>query len=285
MKSSVASHEFGDIRTPLGVPRTARREPPRAVWRLILDGRAPGPWNMGMDEALLASVVAGGPPTLRLYRWQGAWLSLGYSQRVTSERLVACRRAGVGVVRRVTGGRAVLHGGDLTYTIVASESELPEGLSASYAVVCRGLLAALAQLGVRADSAPGEEPGARGRDFDCFASAAGHEVCVAGKKLAGSAQRRVAGGVLQHGSIRAVPDPTRVSRASGVGLRAATSLAELGCEPDAATFEQACIAGFSEALDCEFEFDVATPAERSQASARRGSPSSPSAVVSGPLTS
>ena len=72
---------------------------------------------MGMDEALLASVVAGGPPTLRLYRWQGAWLSLGYSQRLSSRRLAACRQAGVGVVRRVTGGRAVLHGGDLTYAV------------------------------------------------------------------------------------------------------------------------------------------------------------------------
>ncbi len=232
-----------------------------------------------MDEALLASVVAGGRPTLRLYRWHGAWLSLGYNQRLSSERVAVCRRAGVGVVRRVTGGRAVLHGGDLTYAIFAGASELPDGLSASYEVVCRALLAALDCIGVRADSASGEATGAPSREFDCFASAAGHEICVRGRKLVGSAQRRVAGGVLQHGSIRVVPDPPRVSLASGVALSGATSLTQLGREPEAGALEQACIAGFSEVLCCGFELDFATPAERSRASARDVSPTSGTAVV------
>jgi len=78
----------------------------------------------------------------------------------------------------VTGGRAVLHGGDLTYTIAANDSKLPRGLSASYAVVCRALLSALDRLEVRADSASGKRPGAPAKEFDCFASAAGHEICV-----------------------------------------------------------------------------------------------------------
>jgi lipoate-protein ligase A len=237
---------------------------------------------MGMDEALLASVVAGGPPTLRLYRWQGAWLSLGYSQRLSSRRLAACRQAGVGVVRRVTGGRAVLHGGDLTYAVAASESELPDGLSASYAIVCHALRTALDQVGVCADFAPGEAAAPPGSDFDCFARAAEHEICVGGKKLAGSAQRRAGGAVLQHGSIRVVPDPRAVLSACGVSLGGATSLAQLGSEPAAGALEQACIDGFSVALQCGFELDAATPAERSQAFAREGCPTASSKVAHRP---
>ncbi|MFP8879437.1 MAG: hypothetical protein VCE43_08200 [Myxococcota bacterium] len=222
-----------------------------------------------MDEALLASVVSGGPPTLRLYRWQGAWLSLGYSQQLSPERLAACHRAGVGIVGRATGGRAVLHGGDLTYTIVAGESELPDGLSASYAVVCRALLSALFRIGVGADLAPGGTAGVSAREFDCFAHAAGHEICVQGKKLAGSAQRRSGGGVLQHGSIRVLPDLPGVARVCGVASGGATSLAELGRLPAAGALEQACIAGFTEVLGCRFELDLPSPVERSRASARK----------------
>ncbi len=88
-------------------------------WRLIVDGRANGEWNMGVDESLLKTAVTAGTPTLRFYRWRGPWLSLGYSQRPQAELYAACSRAGVGVVRRVTGGRAVLHGEDLTYAIAA----------------------------------------------------------------------------------------------------------------------------------------------------------------------
>lgn len=223
---------------------------------------------MGMDEALLASVVAGGPPTLRLYRWQGAWLSLGYSQHLSPERLAACHRVGAGVVGRVTGGRAVLHGGDLTYTIAAHESELPEGLSASYAVVCRALLCALDRIDVQADPAPEPTP-ELARGFDCFASAAGHEICVQGKKLAGSAQRRVSGGLLQHGSIRVVPDAARVASACGIAADEATSLAQLGREPAPGALEQACIAGFSDVLGCSFELEIPTRGERSQAADRK----------------
>jgi lipoate-protein ligase A len=238
------------------------------VWRLILDGPGSGTWNMGMDEALLASAVAGGPPTLRLYRWQGPWLSLGYGQCLSKERAERCQRAGVGVVRRVTGGRAVLHGGDLTYTVAAHTSALPDGLSASYAAVCRGLLAALDRIGVRADSAPVDADRGPIRDFDCFAHAAEHEVCVLGKKLAGSAQRRATGGVLQHGSIRLVPDPSRIVEACGLSGGGATSLFELGHVPEPGALEQACADGFSAAFGCRLTTDVPTENERLQASAR-----------------
>jgi lipoate-protein ligase A len=189
---------------------------------------------MAVDEALLASAAKGAPPTLRLYAWSGPWLSLGHAQRFDDAALAACRRAGVEVVRRVTGGRAVLHGADLTYAVTAPESALPAGLDASYRVLSDALLAALRELGVDAErAAAGPVALADAHGFDCFAEAANDELCVGGRKLAGNAQRRAGGALLQHGSIRLAADPVGAAHGAGTGA-GATSLAELGLEPLAA---------------------------------------------------
>jgi lipoate-protein ligase A len=186
---------------------------------------------MAVDEVLLASAAAGGAPTLRLYRWRGPWLSLGYAQTLSTERRAACRAAGVGVVRRATGGRAVLHGADLTYAVAAPARCLPSGLEASYRVLSEALLDALRAVGAEAERAvPAPAAGPHGAPFDCFAEAAAEELVAGGRKLVGSAQRRVGGpggALLQHGSIRLAPDPPAAARASGLG-RGATSLVELG---------------------------------------------------------
>jgi lipoate-protein ligase A len=201
-------------------------------WRLLVDRRpATGWWNMAVDEVLLATAAAGGPPALRLYRWRGPWLSLGYAQPFAPERLAACARAGVGVVRRATGGLAVLHGADLTYAVAVPARLLPPGLEASYRSISDALLEALAAIGVEATRAArgGPVPDA----FDCFGAPAAEELCADGRKLVGSAQRRTGpragdgGAVLQHGSIRLAPDPPAAARAAGLGA-GATSLAELG---------------------------------------------------------
>jgi lipoate-protein ligase A len=84
---------------------------------------------MGFDEAMLRTAASDGIATLRLYTWDGPWLSLGYAQRrIEAERMAACEQAGVGIVRRTTGGRAVLHGNDLTYSLAAPEAMLRPGL-------------------------------------------------------------------------------------------------------------------------------------------------------------
>ena len=124
-------------------------------WRLLLDGAAPGPFNMGVDEALLASAIRDGTPSLRFYAWQGSWLSLGYAQVLDAAQASRLRAAGVGWVRRVTGGRAVLHGSDLTYSMAAREDALPSGVRASYTVVADALLGALRSLGVSAPAGGG----------------------------------------------------------------------------------------------------------------------------------
>jgi lipoate-protein ligase A len=220
---------------------------------------------MGVDEALLASAVRTGRPSLRFYRWQGPWLSLGYGQVLDRGRIEACGRAGVGVVRRVTGGRAVLHGSDLSYSLTAREDQLPAGLTASYELVAGILIGALEALGVEAVASPfprGREAfqqrfqidpkRAVGRsergDFDCFARPAGGEICVGGRKLAGSAQRRAKGGILQHGSIRLAPDPLEARRASSLSGAGATSLTELGANSDPEVLQAACVEAFAQAL-------------------------------------
>ena len=220
-------------------------------WRLLIDGSASGPYNMGVDEALLETALRDGRPSVRFYSWRGPWLSLGYGQPRSAKR--ASTPLGVGVVRRSTGGRAVLHGGDLTYALAAPASLLPDGLRPTYALIAAAVLAALGDLGVVAERIAAPLIAAGDSEFDCFAAPATDELCVGGRKLVGSAQRRVGGGVLQHGSIRVTPDLPWVRAALGLGDGAATSLAELQCTASLDDLRRACIRSFGEALDARFE--------------------------------
>jgi lipoate-protein ligase A len=241
-------------------------------WRLLLDGPAGGIWNMGVDEALLASAAGSGMPTLRLYAWQGPWLSLGYGQRLGAERLAACAAAGVGVVRRATGGLAVLHGADLTYAVAAPERLLPAGLRPTYEILATALLAALRSLGVDAQRSAAAAAHAGPGGFDCFAEPAADELCVGGRKLVGSAQRRGSGGVLQHGSLRLAPDPDAARRVTGLGGAGATSLQELGCSIALERLHSALIEAFAAALDARLERGVLAPSEASLAAQRGTDP-------------
>jgi lipoate-protein ligase A len=253
-------------------------------WRLIVHEASDGAWNMGVDEALLASAVCTGRPSLRFYRWQGPWLSLGYGQVLDRGRIEACDRAGVGVVRRVTGGRAVLHGRDLCYALAAREDQLPAGLTASYELVAGVLIRALEALGVEAVASPPprrreafpqrfqfDSKRAVGHpergDFDCFARPAGREICAGGRKLAGSAQRRAKGGILQHGSIRLAPDPPEARRASSLSGAGATSLTELGANSDPEVLRVACVEAFAQALG-GLEVGALTAEDRAEADER-----------------
>lgn len=203
-------------------------------WRLLIEPTpTTGWWNMAVDEVLLAGTAAGAAPVLRLYRWDGPWLSLGYGQPLHDATAAACRDVGVEVLRRVTGGRAVLHGADLTYGVAAPAAALPAGLDASYRLLSDAIRLALRELGVDAERAPAAAAIAPSAGFDCFASPATDEICVGGRKLAGSAQRRAAGAVLQHGSIRIEPDPVAFARAVGLGP-GAISLQQLGVSADRA---------------------------------------------------
>ena len=178
---------------------------------------------MGVDEALLSSAVAGGCPTLRLYRWLGAVALARLRATLRGERRLGLRRAGVGVVRRVTGGRAVYSTAAISPTR-SRRAKRPccrRGCTPPTSSWPRPCSAALAGSGSTRRPAP-RLAGRfrRGRagpeGLRLLREPAGDELCVGGRKLVGSAQRRAGGGVLQHGSIRLQPDPPAIRRAAGL---------------------------------------------------------------------
>ena len=178
------------------------------AWRFLNTGFLDGPMNMSIDRALLEGVELGtSPPTVRVFGWTPPTVSAGHSQDVARELdMEACARAGVGVVRRPTGGRAVLHAGELTYSVVGPSREPPLGASImeTYLAIARALVAGLRELGAECElERAGSETRVRGEGASppCFAGAGRFEVVVEGRKLVGSAQRRVGNAVLQHGSL------------------------------------------------------------------------------------
>jgi lipoate-protein ligase A len=143
---------------------------------------------------------------LRLYRWSSPALSIGYAQdRDRDVDTEACRERGIAVIRRITGGRAVLHDAEVTYSVSAPAGQpgFGSGLDAAYRRIAAGLVAGLRLLGLPASpAAPGlRSPAPGSRPAACFAATSRHEIAVDGRKLVGSAQRREGGAFLQHGSI------------------------------------------------------------------------------------
>jgi len=218
-----------------------------ASWRLLLTPAMPAAWNMACDEALGEAVRAGRSlPVVRFFQWNPPAVSFGYSQRIAREVDVdLVRRDGIGMVRRVTGGRAVLHADEITYSVICRESDpvAAGGITATYARISEGLATGLRACGVPADLARASDPAAplRAREatLPCFGSTARAEVVVAERKLIGSAQHRMRGLMIQHGSILLGPrhrDLVRYLRADGDARErfarrleeSTTSLAELG---------------------------------------------------------
>ena len=174
-----------------------------AVWRLLIHPGGSPSWNMAVDEALLRCRADSGEdalPVLRFYSWNPPALSLGYFQRKDGIDWQALERMGIQPVRRITGGRAVLHWEDFTYSVVAEAGkDTPLELKSSYLYLCRGLLEAFSSLGIEAGL--GSEERGLGRQASCFAVAAPSDITWQGKKFVGSAQTRMGAFLLQHGSI------------------------------------------------------------------------------------
>jgi lipoate-protein ligase A len=179
-------------------------------WRVIDTGIAAAATNMAIDEAIMLAHAAGdAPPTLRFYGWEPAAVSIGYFQQAEKDiDIDACAAAGVSVVRRLTGGRAVLHDMELTYSIVVKDAEpaIPSAVIASYGHFSTGLLAGLRLLGINAEMslsrhAYGRNRGNQVSSAACFDTPSNYEVTYDGRKLVGSAQVRKHGVILQHGSV------------------------------------------------------------------------------------
>jgi lipoyl(octanoyl) transferase len=256
---------------------------PRPQWRLLDTGPADGFTNMAIDEAILDKYAAeGGLPTLRFYTWSPPTLSLGYGQPIESDiNLTQCQALGIDVVRRPTGGRAVLHDHELTYSVVirADDPRVTSGVLAAYLTISQALIRGLSYLGIAAELLPLRRGAVLPSDDAspvCFATPSSYEVAVGGRKIIGSAQRRARGVIMQHGSIPISHDLDKmraVFSSSPRGSRSAhreleyqahmTSLQEAGgCVYHYAEVVAALTRGIAEAWEVDLLPSQLTAAER-----------------------
>ncbi|MBC8163831.1 MAG: lipoate--protein ligase family protein [Roseiflexaceae bacterium] len=237
--------------------------------RLLIDPPLDGATNMARDEALLQLHARGeAPATLRLYAWSPACLSLGRFQRAGEIDSVRCEHAGVTVVRRPSGGRALLHDHELTYALVTRvDAALGQGrVAQSYQRISAGLLAGLTRLGAEmkiaqacatANTKGAEQkstiaacatPSAAKSSAACYDTAAAYELQVDGRKLVGSAQTRFEHALLQHGAIPLTPHAERLCALlrrppADLEARMVTLEGALGRLPGSAELIEALVAG------------------------------------------
>lgn len=249
-----------------------------AQWRLVKTEPAAGAWNMAEDEAILEAIGDGSVlPTLRLYAWDPPCLSLGFAQPAADVDLAALEGRGWQLVRRPTGGRAILHTDELTYAVMAplGEPRVAGSVLESYSRLARALVNALQRLGLPAQAdkeytLPWET---QAGGAVCFEVPSNYEITVAGKKLVGSAQARRKEGVLQHGSLPLGGDLTRITqglvyrdetsraRAADRLLAHAANAEMLGQNITWAAAAEAFVLAFQETLNLEFLESSLTPGE------------------------
>jgi len=243
------------------------------VWRYVDTGALPGALNMAVDQAILGLHANGkSPPTLRLYQWSPPAVSLGFCQKNQNLDMAACRRLGIGVVRRPSGGRAVLHLGDLTYAVIAGTADgMPSAVTAAYRLICDGLLQGFHRLGI--DARMGRGVMKPPQHEICFLRGTLGSIMYRDRKFVGSAQTWHASSMLQHGSIILLPQIETLldiwpgSADSPAELRAKLegriiSLQEiLGQLPEMEEVKAAIREGIAQALGIRFVPGELTPGE------------------------
>jgi lipoate-protein ligase A len=289
------------LKSAILLDREAHGQDRSSTWRLLVDEGLSGAMNMALDEALLESAIDGGSPTLRFYTWRPAALSLGVNQPLGEVDPAACDRLGFDIVRRLTGGRAVLHQDELTYSIAARAADplVSGGVVESYRKISAALVAGLRLLGARVELSPpdralhaslararresdladGQAPPEGGsHGAICFDASSDYELTSGGRKLVGSAQARRGGALLQHGSILLDVDweawiSVFAFRTEAGRLRALRNLPsrmtslreELGRTVSEQEVREALLSGFSSAFAIDLEPGEATHAELARA--------------------
>ncbi len=241
-----------------------------STWRLLYTPPSSGAWNMAADEAILDHIHRGESiSTLRLYSWNPPCLSLGHAQSFKDVDVERLHAHGWDVVRRVTGGRAILHTDELTYSVTGSADEpvLSGGVLESYNRLAQALLHAVRELSVPVEMKEHED-GHTQQNLNpvCFEVPSTYEITVDGKKLIGSAQARKKEGVLQHGSLPLTGDLTRICDAlvfeneaarqnakERLLARATTVESVLGVGIDWERAAQSLVHGFEAELEIQFE--------------------------------
>jgi len=232
------------------------------TWRLLQTGYLSAAENMAIDRAILVAHSKGlVPPTVRFYGWKPAAISLGYFQQLQEEvDLDACNNFGVEYVRRITGGGAVFHEDELTYSIIVTEKhpKISKNILESYGTICGAVMNGLTHLDINSQYAPI------------------NDILVAGKKISGNAQTRKQQTVLQHGTILMdvdvekmfallkVPNEKIKDKLISDVKERVTSVHHLKQEP--VSFEEVALAmkkGFEESFKVTLEEGVLTPEEES----------------------
>lgn len=254
----------------------------KTTWRVIEHPPAIGAWNMAVDEAILEAVYSGKSlSTLRLYAWAPPCLSLGYAQPHTDVDLSILSQNGWTLVRRPTGGRAILHTDELTYAVIAPETEprVAGGIIESYLRLSQALLEALRLLSLAPQAQEKSAVNNANRSNPvCFEVPSNYEITVNSKKLIGSAQARRKDGVLQHGSLPLYGNLARIvdalkfeneaerTQAKSRLLAHATTLErELGQKVEWQQASDAVKEGFTSILNLDLQPGELTEEEKSRA--------------------
>ncbi len=244
------------------------------AWELIIDGALEGATNMAVDAALLDEVENSSTARtiVRFYGWSRPTISLGRNQNVEKAVDVDyCRANGIDMVHRPTGGRAVLHDDELTYAVISNDSSyFGDTIYGNYRRVSEALCLAYNDLGVAAVLAPDTkkpENAGNGIDPPCFISPSRYELMVGGRKIVGSAQRRVRRCFLQHGSMPITCNYETLARATGLQDCAAlmaemAGVAEfLALRPAIDHFRDAFIGAFQRYFSIEFRVRAHPPVD------------------------
>ncbi|MFH0933180.1 MAG: biotin/lipoate A/B protein ligase family protein [Nitrospirota bacterium] len=225
------------------------------TWRFIDTGPCRASYNMAMDEAIATVVKKGNsPPTLRLYEWDIPSVSIGYFQRMRDINIDHCRERGIPIVRRPTGGRAILHDHEITYSFsVKTEYGLfSKGLLDSYKKISKAFSCAFSKIGLASELKLQREPH-RNRSPLCFQSTSYGEITINSKKVIGSAQKRWPDGLLQQGSIPFTIDEDEIAKvfrlkSSEIGKKF-TGLKKILSDLNIASFKNALRISFEETFD------------------------------------
>jgi lipoate-protein ligase A len=250
-------------------------------WRLITYGEFDPAFNMAADEAILDAHLAGEvPPTLRLYGWNPAAVSVGYAQKISEDEKRSIANAGLALVRRPTGGRAVLHLGDLTYSFVgtsiggpqdrlrASISDAGHGflstnIVGAYKQICDGLIEAMKEFGITLTL--GASNSDYRSNYDCFRATTNADLQYDGKKIIGSAQLRRKHAVLQHGSMLLNQEQNKMAQIFGESkndsIRHANLFEILTTKPTMEALQKAMQIGFQKVFAKNLIASPLTPQE------------------------
>jgi lipoate-protein ligase A len=249
------------------------------TWRLLNYRPCSAFENMAIDEAMFRETIKNKkPPTLRFFGWRPAAVSIGYFQELKNEiNFNQCRRSGVNIVRRMTGGKAVYHSDEITYSLTAGSSEtlFPDDIVGTYKIISLCLARGLSLLGIEAHLAKaGITATGKGSDLasSCFSVPSGNELLVDGRKICGSAQTRTHGGFLQHGSLLMTFDPVETA-ALILTSQAPEQSEKLRCSvtavneviPSPVSAETLCSVlqkGFIDELGIDLSEEPLTPAEK-----------------------